>query len=49
MGIDIFLAAYLLGVIVVLCVLSVIAYKKQVERGEIDDAAVSQKGQGGRQ
>jgi len=33
--VDIIVAAYLVGVIVVLGIFSVIAYKKQVERGEI--------------
>ena len=33
----IFVTAYLVGVIVVLGVWGIIVYKKQVERGEIDD------------
>lgn len=37
MGIDLFLAVYLLGAIVILGIMSIIAYKKQVERGEITD------------
>lgn len=44
MGIDIFLAVYLLGVIVVLCVLSIIAYKRQVERSEIEDETITKHG-----
>lgn len=36
MSIDIFLAAYLVGAIIVLGILSTLAYLKQVKRGEID-------------
>ncbi|MCR4431062.1 MAG: hypothetical protein NUV45_08610 [Tepidanaerobacteraceae bacterium] len=35
--VDIIVAAYLVGIIVVLGILSTIAYKKQVERGEITE------------
>ena len=35
MSIDLFLAVYLVGAIVLLGVLSVIAYRNQVKRGEI--------------
>jgi hypothetical protein len=33
----VFVTAYLVGVIVVLGIWGIIAYKKQAERGEIDD------------
>lgn len=35
--VDVFVAAYLVGIMVVLCVLSVLAYKKQVKEGKIKD------------
>ena len=35
--VDIVVAAYLVGVIIVLAIASTYAYKKQVERGEIID------------
>jgi hypothetical protein len=37
MGVDVFLAFYLLGAIVVFGAFSILAYKKQVERGEIKE------------
>lgn len=33
----VFVTAYLVGVIVVLGIWGIVAYKKQVDRGEIDD------------
>lgn len=35
--VDVFVAAYLIGIMVVLGVLSVLAYRKQVKRGEIKE------------
>ena len=35
--VDTFVACYLIGWMAVLCVLSIIAYKKRKERGELED------------
>ena len=35
--VDVFVAAYLIGIMVILGVLSILAYKKQVKNGEIKD------------
>ena len=35
--VDIFVAAYLIGVIIVLGIFSTLAYIKQAKRGEIED------------
>lgn len=37
MGVDTFVAAYLIGIMVVLFILSVIAYRKKAERGELEE------------
>ena len=36
-AVNTFVALYMIGVMVVLLILSILAYKKRVERGEIDD------------
>lgn len=35
--VDVFVAAYLVGAIVLLCILSILAYRKQVKMGVIKD------------
>lgn len=39
--VDVVVAAYLVGVIVILCIGSIFAYKKQVERGEISNGNIN--------
>lgn len=36
-AVDTFVALYMIGVMVVLLILSILAYRKRAERGEIDD------------
>ncbi|SHJ25805.1 hypothetical protein [Parasporobacterium paucivorans] len=40
--VDIVVAAYLVGTIVVLCIGSIFAYRKQVERGEISNGDINE-------
>ena len=35
--VDVFVAAYLVGAMVILGILSIIAYRKQVQKGEIEE------------
>ncbi len=36
-AVDTFVALYMIGIMAVLLILSILAYKKRIERGEIDD------------